>query len=317
MSFDFSLILLIFSAITGLVWLFDVLVLKRPRMKKVQEFLAQKDVSESDFRAFLNYQLTGTRKDLSDSIQQSQENFRQNNSFSNQKTLEQALDIYHEPLIVDYAKSFFPIIFAVLILRSFLFEPFQIPTGSMIPTLNVGDFIVVNKNAYGVRLPVSGTKIVDVGEPKRGDVMVFIPPHDPNYYIKRVIGLPGDHIRYANKTIYVNGEPLEQEYVDFINTQRPPVVYSQETVGDITHDIYTSPSPTYIRPGSWLWPEGRVIPGGHYFMMGDNRDNSSDSRVWGPVSENKIVGKAVAVWMHKDPGLKLPTFSQNRLIKNP
>ena len=317
MSFDFSLILLIFSAITGVVWLFDVLVLKRPRMKKVQEFLAQKDVSESDFRAFLNYQLTGTRKDLSDSIQQSQENFRQNNSFSNQKTLEQALDIYHEPLIVDYAKSFFPIIFAVLILRSFLFEPFQIPTGSMIPTLNVGDFIVVNKNAYGVRLPVSGTKIVDVGEPKRGDVMVFIPPHDPNYYIKRVIGLPGDHIRYANKTIYVNGEPLEQEYVDFINTQRPPVVYSQETVGDITHDIYTSPSPTYIRPGSWLWPEGRVIPGGHYFMMGDNRDNSSDSRVWGPVSENKIVGKAVAVWMHKDPGLKLPTFSQNRLIKNP
>ena len=317
MSFDFSLILLIFSAITGVVWLFDVLVLKRPRMKKVQEFLAQKDVSESDFRAFLNYQLTGTRKDLSDSIQQSQENFRQNNSFSNQKTLEQALDIYHEPLIVDYAKSFFPIIFAVLILRSFLFEPFQIPTGSMIPTLNVGDFIVVNKNAYGVRLPVSGTKIVDVGEPKRGDVMVFIPPHDPNYYIKRVIGLPGDHIRYANKTIYVNGEPLEQEYVDFINTRRPPVVYSLETVGDITHDIYTSPSPTYIRPGSWLWPEGRVIPGGHYFMMGDNRDNSSDSRVWGPVSENKIVGKAVAVWMHKDPGLKLPTFSQNRLIKNP
>ena len=317
MSFDFSLILLIFSAITGVVWLFDVLVLKRPRMKKVQEFLAQKDVSESDFRAFLNYQLTGTRKDLSDSIQQSQENFRQNNSFSNQKTLEQALDIYHEPLIVDYAKSFFPIIFAVLILRSFLFEPFQIPTGSMIPTLNVGDFIVVNKNAYGVRLPVSGTKIVDVGEPKRGDVMVFIPPHDPNYYIKRVIGLPGDHIRYANKTIYVNGEPLEQEYVDFINTRRPPVVYSLETVGDIIHDIYTSPSPTYIRPGSWLWPEGRVIPEGHYFMMGDNRDNSSDSRVWGPVSEDKIVGKAVAVWMHKDPGLKLPTFSQNRLIKNP
>jgi signal peptidase I len=317
MSFDFSLILLIFSAITGVVWLFDVLVLKRPRMKKVQEFLAQKAIPESDFRAFLNYQLTGTRKDLSDSIQQSQENLRQNNSFSNQKILEQALDMYHEPLIVDYAKSFFPIIFAVLILRSFLFEPFQIPTGSMIPTLNVGDFIVVNKNAYGVRLPVSGTKIMDVGEPKRGDVMVFIPPHDPNYYIKRVIGLPGDHIRYANKTIYVNGEPLEQEYVDFINTRRPPVVYSLETVGDITHDIYTSPSPTYIRPGSWLWPEGRVIPEGHYFMMGDNRDNSSDSRVWGPVSENKIVGKAVAVWMHKDPGLKLPTFSQNRLIKNP
>jgi len=317
MSFDFSLILLIFSAITGVVWLFDLLVLKSRRMIKVQEFLAQKAVPESDFRAFLNYQLAGTRKNLSDRVEQTPESFRQDNSFSDQKTLELAFDMYHEPLIVDYAKSFFPIIFAVLILRSFLFEPFQIPTGSMIPTLNVGDFIVVNKNAYGVRLPVSGTKIMDVGEPERGDVMVFIPPHDPNYYIKRVIGLPGDHIRYANKTIYVNGEPLEQEYVDFINTRRPPVVYSLETVGDITHDIYTSPSPTYIRPGSWLWPEGRVIPEGHYFMMGDNRDNSSDSRVWGPVSEDKIVGKAVAVWMHKDPGLKLPTFSQNRLIKNP
>jgi len=317
MSFDFSLILLIFSAITGVVWLFDLLVLKRRRMIKVQEFLAQKAVPESDFRAFLNYQLAGTRKNLSDRVEQTPESFRQDNSFSDQKTLELAFDMYHEPLIVDYAKSFFPIVFAVLIFRSFLFEPFQIPTGSMIPTLNVGDFIVVNKNAYGVRLPVSGTKIMDVGEPERGDVMVFIPPHDPNYYIKRVIGLPGDHIRYANKTIYVNGEPLEQEYVDFINTRRPPVVYSLETVGDIIHDIYTSPSPTYIRPGSWLWPEGRVIPEGHYFMMGDNRDNSSDSRVWGPVSENKIVGKAVAVWMHKDPGLKLPTFSQNRLIKNP
>ncbi|MFT5321420.1 MAG: signal peptidase I [Pseudohongiellaceae bacterium] len=310
MSFDFSLLLLIFSLITGVIWLLDVIFLRKPREVKVRALLTEKGISDEDFNVFLNYlqhgEIAGKEKGQEDSTQ-----------FPNRKTLEQAYVIYQEPLAVDYAKSFFPIIFAVLILRSFLFEPFQIPTGSMIPTLNVGDFIVVNKYAYGVRLPVIGTKILDVAEPKRGDVMVFVPPHDPNYYIKRVIGLPGDHIRYEGKAVFVNGEPLEQEYVDFINDRRPSVIYSLETIGGISHDIYTSASPSYIRPGSWLWPEGRVIPEGHYFMMGDNRDNSSDSRVWGPASEDNIVGKAVAVWMHKEPGFNLPSFSYNRFIENP
>jgi len=314
MSFDFSLILLIFSAVTGVIWLLDIILLQKPRQKKVGLFLAEKGVSENDFKVFVNYVQTGEMEGQADSEKPSTDDI---NRFPNQKILEQAYSIYQDPLVIDYAKSFFPIIFAVLILRSFLFEPFQIPTGSMIPTLNIGDFIVVNKYAYGVRLPVSGTKVMEVGEPKRGDVMVFIPPHDPNYYIKRVIGLPGDHVRYEDKVVYINGEPLNQEYVDFINDRRPPVIYSLETAGEITHDIYTSTSPSYIRPGSWLWPEGRVIPDNHYFMMGDNRDNSSDSRVWGPVSEEKIVGKAVAVWMHKDPGLTLPSFSHNRFIENP
>jgi signal peptidase I len=314
MSFDFSLILLIFSAITGVIWLLDSLLLRKPRDKKVASFLSEKGVSENDFRVFVNYLQTGEREDQSKDQNQEQD---QITKFPNQKSLEEAYKVYQDPIVVDYAKSFFPIIFAVLILRSFLFEPFQIPTGSMIPTLNVGDFIVVNKYAFGVRLPVAGTKVMEVGEPKRGDVMVFIPPHDPNYYIKRVIGLPGEHVRYEGKVVYINGEPLNQEYVDFINNRRPPVIYSLETVGEITHDIYTSPSPSYVRMDSWLWPEGRVIPEGHYFMMGDNRDNSSDSRVWGPVSEEKIVGKAVGVWMHKEPGLTLPTFMQNRFIENP
>ena len=313
MSFDFSLILLIFSAVTGAIWLLDLFVLKKPRVNTVNKFLQENGLSKNDFDLFVHYLETGEKPAGKDKGMDHQDS----STFPNRKLLESAYSLYQEPLVVDYAKSFFPIIFAVLVLRSFLFEPFQIPTGSMIPTLNVGDFIVVNKYAYGVRLPVIGTKIIDIGEPKRGDVMVFIPPHDPVYYIKRVIGMPGDHISYKDKTVYVNGEPLKQEYVDFINERRPPVIYSQESVGGITHAIYTSPSPTYIRPGSWLTPEGRTIPEGHYFMMGDNRDNSSDSRVWGPVSEDKIVGKAVAVWMHKEPGFSLPTFSQDRLIENP
>lgn len=312
MNFDFSLVLLVFSLVTGVIWLADSLLLKKPRQNRVNAFLAERKVPEGDFRMFLNYLETGAT-----GRPEEKAGAGEPTGFPNQKALEQAYEIHREPLVVDYAKSFFPIIFAVLVLRSFLFEPFQIPTGSMIPTLNIGDFIVVNKYAYGVRLPVVGTKIMEVGEPKRGDVMVFIPPHDPNYYIKRVIGLPGDHIRYDGKTVYVNGEPLEQEYVDFITDRRPPVIYSLESVGGITHDIYFSPTPTFARSDSWLWEEGRVIPDGHYFMMGDNRDNSSDSRVWGPVSEDNIVGKAVAVWMHKDPGLTLPSFSQNRLIENP
>jgi len=311
MSFDFSLILLIFSAVTGVIWLVDIFVLRKPRLSQLENFLAARKIPEDDFRAFLHYVEEG------EVVSADGNTSTDATTFTNRSALQEAYGIYRDPVAVDYAKSFFPIIFAVLVLRSFLFEPFQIPTGSMIPTLNIGDFIVVNKYAYGVRLPVIGTKILDVDEPKRGDIMVFIPPHDPSYYIKRVIGLPGDHVRYDGKIVYINGEPLNQEYVDFINERRPPVIYSQETVGGITHDIYTSPMPTYIRPGSWLWPEGRVIPEGHYFMMGDNRDNSSDSRVWGPVTEDNIVGKAVAVWMHKDPGLTLPTFSQNRMIENP
>ena len=214
MSFDFSLILLIFSVITGVIWLLDSLLLRKPRDRKVASFLSEKGVSENDFRIFVNYLQTGEREDQSKDQNQEQD---ETSKFPNQKSLEEAYKVYQDPIVVDYAKSFFPIIFAVLILRSFLFEPFQIPTGSMIPTLNVGDFIVVNKYAFGVRLPVAGTKVMEVGEPKRGDVMVFIPPHDPNYYIKRVIGLPGEHVRYEGKVVYINGEPLNQEYVDFIN----------------------------------------------------------------------------------------------------
>lgn len=218
-----------------------------------------------------------------------------------------------EPIVVEYAKSFFPVLFVVLMLRSFVIEPFQIPSGSMIPTLEVGDFILVNKYHYGLRLPVVGTKIVENNSPQRGEVMVFIPPHDPRYFIKRVVGLPGDRIDYENKILRINGEPLEVDIVDEVMIEtavgmRSGILFNEQ-LGLVNHNaqIVTSDSRGSSRT-SW------IVPPGHYFMMGDNRDNSADSRVWGPVPEENIVGKAIAVWMHKDPGFNLPSFSRNQRI---
>jgi signal peptidase I len=184
----------------------------------------------------------------------------------------------------------------------------------MIPTLEVGDFILVNKYAYGVRLPIIGTKLMDIADPKRGEVMVFIPPHENKYYIKRVIGLPGDTVRYQESNLYINGELVEREFLEsrLIETERGGIsaeLYN-ETIGEVEHITQLIPAFNRERNRtSW------VIPNGFYFMMGDNRDNSSDSRVWGTVPEKDIVGKAIAVWMHKEPGLHLPSFSRNQRIQ--
>lgn len=184
----------------------------------------------------------------------------------------------------------------------------------MIPTLEVGDFILVNKYAYGLRLPVIGTKLMAVGEPQRGEVMVFVPPHDDSYFIKRVIGVPGDRIRYEDKQLYVNGEEIPREYVGdiLVDTSQGPLPGSlhRESINGFEHAVQFIDVVNYRGPRtSW------IVPDGHYFMMGDNRDNSSDSREWGTASEGKIVGKAVAIWLHKEPGLHLPNFSRNQLIK--
>lgn len=217
-------------------------------------------------------------------------------------------EILKEPMVVEYSISFFPVLAIVLVLRSFLFEPFQIPTGSMIPTLHVGDFILVNKFNYGVRLPVIGTKVIDVDEPSSGDVMVFIPPHQNEYFIKRVIGTPGDRVRYQDKTLYINGEKQTQAFVAQIPPVNPRYLQYREKLGEVEHLIQRNPY-RETRVEEW------VIPEGHYFMMGDNRDQSSDSRSWGLVSEDNIVGQAVAVWLHKKPGLRLPEFSRNGWIE--
>ncbi len=222
-----------------------------------------------------------------------------------------------EPVWVEWGAGFFPVILIVFVLRSFFFEPFKIPSGSMIPTLLVGDFILVNKFTYGIRLPVINKKIIDVNLPQRGDVMVFRYPEDPSLdYIKRVVGLPGDTISYQNKQLSINGQKLESEQLDdYLHTER--LYYSKqftEKLGDVEHRFLNDVDmPAFIHdPASFPYRENCTynaagvickVPEGHYFMMGDNRDNSRDSRAWGFVPEENIVGKAFFVWLNlSDPG---------------
>ena len=201
-----------------------------------------------------------------------------------------------EPIVVEYARSFFPIILIVLLIRSFLFEPFRIPSDSMMPTLLDGDFIFVNKFTYGLRLPVANKEIVALGEPKRGDVVVFRLPSDPSTnYIKRLVGLPGDHIVVREKRVYVNGEEmpvrLDGMFEPFAST--PLAQIGVETLGTVDHRVlYIDERPSYDFDS--------VVPAGHLFFMGDNRDNSRDSRFpeVGFVPVDNVVGKAVRIWLN-------------------
>jgi signal peptidase I len=206
-----------------------------------------------------------------------------------------------EPLVVEYARSFFPIILIVLVVRSFIFEPFRIPSDSMMPTLLDGDFIFVSKYAYGLKLPVVNTQVVPVGDPQRGDVVVFRLPSDPSInYIKRLVGLPGDRISVRNDQLFVNGERIA---VEFNGTYQKEDEYfgaqlGLERLGDGTHTVM------YI-PGREAADFDGMVPAGHYYFMGDNRDNSRDSRFpeVGFVPEGNLVGKAVRIWLN----VKLPS----------
>jgi signal peptidase I len=210
-------------------------------------------------------------------------------------------------VVVEYARSFFPVILAVLLLRSFLVEPFRIPSGSMMPTLLVGDFILVNKFAYGLRWPVLNSKFLDLGEPERGDVVVFRFPGDESIdYIKRVVGVPGDQIYYRNKTLYVNGEPAGQirlpPYVgEGAGAGHTGAARALEALDGVEHEILINPRARDLPPDCGVLAEGPVtVPEDTLFVMGDNRDNSNDSRCWGFVPEGNLVGKAFAIWMHWD-----------------
>ncbi|MHB8414722.1 MAG: signal peptidase I [Acidiferrobacteraceae bacterium] len=204
-----------------------------------------------------------------------------------------------EPLVVEYAKSFFPVILVVLLLRSFVVEPFRIPSGSMIPTLHVGDFILVEKFAYGLRLPVLNTEILHTGRPQRGQVIVFRYPRNPaEDFIKRVVGIPGDHIEYKNKQLYINGK-LVAHY------DGRPYLYAEsndryidareytEKLGKVKHHII-------LIPGMYGPPQSFVVPPHEYFVMGDNRDLSNDSRYWGYVPQKNLVGRAFLIWFSWD-----------------
>ena len=217
-----------------------------------------------------------------------------------------------EPWWIEYPKSFFPVILIVFTLRSFLVEPFKIPSGSMIPTLLVGDFILVNKYNYGIRLPVINKKIIDINEPERGDVMVFRYPEDPTVdYIKRVVGLPGDKVSYQDKRLSINGREVPLNAApDFLLKDKIQFLKQfTETLGKTEHAILVDASEPAGLPYVKQFPLREnciynnsgvacTVPPGHYFMMGDNRDNSSDSRVWGFVPEANIVGKAFFIWFN-------------------
>ena len=276
MDINFPLILVLLVFVSGLIWLFDLLFLA----KKRRAALADVDLQFADIEL---------------------------EAESKQDVYSQAREAAaKEPLLVEYSKSFFPVLFVVLVLRSFLLEPFQIPSASMVPTLKIGDFILVNKFTYGIRLPVLRTKVIEMNEPKRGDVMVFFPPHRPDtYFIKRVVGLPGDEIMYVNNVLYLNGKKQPQQLVASLPPLNPEIQLMKETLDGVEHDMRKHVIPGRLsQRGKW------VVPEGHYFMMGDNRDNSSDSRDWGPVPEQAIVGKAFAVWMHWDSFFSLPSFSR-------
>jgi len=224
-----------------------------------------------------------------------------------------------EPLWVEWGATFFPVLLLVFVLRSFIFEPFRIPSGSMIPTLLPGDFILVNKYTYGLRLPVLNRKIISVNKPQRGDVMVFRYPVNPAQdYIKRVIALPGDEIAYENKRLSINGVRVPvQRIADYLHPER--LYYSEqyyEKLNNYGHNILndSGSSGNIYNPQLLAGPRGTLpqgkncaysdkgltckVPKGHYFVMGDNRDNSRDSRFWGFVPDENIVGKAFYIWMH-------------------
>ncbi|NNL94872.1 MAG: signal peptidase I [Xanthomonadales bacterium] len=250
MNFDFAFVLVLLTALSGVIWLLDTLLFRQRRMDKA--------------------------------VQTGPEPAR-------------------EPLAVEYSRSLFPVLLLVLVFRSFLFEPFKIPSGSMIPTLLIGDFIVVNKYAYGLRVPVLNRKFLELGEPERGDVAVFRYPVDPGInFIKRVVGLPGDTITYRDKRLFVNGEQVELRDAGQFNssdvkctTPRNDARLYFEDIGSGGHNMLLHQD-TLGRNGQWTVPEG------HYFMMGDNRDRSNDSREWGFVPEENLVGRAVGIWLNFD-----------------
>ncbi len=286
---NFALILFVLMIVTGVIWCIDVFYLARQRRARCESALAEYDAHVARLAG------EGVKPDSNVN-----------------KRAEIAADLLKQPTWIEYSGSFFPVIALVFFLRSFLYEPFKIPSTSMVPTLQVGDLILVNKYTYGVRLPILNKKIIEMNHPKAGDVMVFKYPVDPTVdYIKRVVGVPGDKITYKNKRLTVNGKEFSYqvlpEYLD-----EESLKYSQqflENLNGVQHAILNyEQAPSFVK-GEDNFPQKErcsynaegftcTVPAGHYFMLGDNRDNSRDSRYWGFVPDENIVGKAFFIWMN-------------------
>ncbi len=284
---NFSLLLFLAAVVTGVYWLAERFYFLPERHKAVAELEAATHKRQAELA---EKGITRVDTDINEA-----------------KTR-----LIMQPWWLDWTAGLFPVIIVVFLLRSFFFEPFKIPSGSMIPTLIINDLILVNKFHYGVRLPVINLKIIDNNSPQRGDVMVFRYPPKPSLdYIKRVVGVPGDEVAYLNKKLTINGVPLIKTALpDFFDEDT--LRYSKqfaETTGDKKYHLLNDDDRPAFIPGTEDFPykqncryssEGVVckVPAGHYFMMGDNRDNSLDSRYWGFVPEKNIVGKAFFVWMN-------------------
>ena len=284
---NFALLLLLATVVTGLYWLAERLVFLPRRQQAAAELEAQTAQRRQELSKM------GIEK-IDTDIQEARER------------------LLMQPWWLDWTAGLFPVIVVVFILRSFLFEPFKIPSGSMIPTLQIGDLILVNKFHYGIRLPVANTKLTDGAPVQRGDVMVFRYPPKPNVdYIKRVVGLPGDEVAYLNKKLTINGQPIDTQALPdyFDDSTMRYFKHFSEKLGSKPHDsIQDNDRPAFV-PGVDPFPHSEncrytvegvscKVPAGHYFMMGDNRDNSLDSRYWGFVPDANIVGKAFFVWMN-------------------
>jgi signal peptidase I len=284
---NFALILFVLTIFTGVLWVLDKLVFAKQRRARAARLVADFDQRNAAALARKEPIVEQERRSLEDGA-------------------------VRQPAWLEYTASFFPVILLVFVLRSFLFEPFRIPSGSMIPTLEIGDLILVNKYEYGIRLPVINKKVVELGQPKRGDVIVFRYPLNPSQdYIKRVVGLPGDRIEYLNKRLTINGQPVPMKKLDpyYDSDRMQYYAHFSESLGAVDHRIIVSDQiPPGLgggfpntHPGACQYSGSGVVcqvPPGHYFMMGDNRDNSEDSRFWGFVPDENIVGRAFFIWMN-------------------
>ena len=285
---NFSLLLFVLTVITGIYWLAERFKFAPARAAAAQALVAQDAQRRTELTKLGIDRVDG---DIEAARHQ----------------------LLAQPWWLDWTAGLFPVVIAVFVLRSFLFEPFKIPSGSMVPTLVVGDLILVNKFQYGIRMPVTGTKLIANKDPQRGDVMVFHYPVDPRIdYIKRVVGVPGDEVVYTNQSLTINGQKVpvqsQGEYYDDDSLRYAPK-YSEQ-LGTAPHGILVDTKrPSIYRPmesfvnfrdNCRYTAEGLSckVPAGHYFMMGDNRDNSQDSRFWGFVPDENIVGRAFVVWMN-------------------